>query len=70
MCIICVELDKNKLTPWEAARNRREYLDILDEEHLNVLNEKINDKLKEFLNNLSEENKNERQIKRNDSESA
>ena len=56
MCIICVELEKNKLTPWEAARNRREFLEILDDDHLEELNEKINQKLLEYLENLNNEN--------------
>jgi hypothetical protein len=56
MCIICVELEKNKLTPWEAARNRREFLEILDDDHLEELNEKINQKLLEYLENLNDEN--------------
>jgi hypothetical protein len=55
MCIICVELEKNKLTPWEAARNRREFLEILDDDHLEELNEKINQKLLEYLENLNDE---------------
>ena len=56
MCIICVELEKNKLTPWKAARNRREFLEILDDDHLEELNEKINQKLLEYLENLNDEN--------------
>ena len=56
MCIICVELEKKKLTPWEAARNRREFLEILDDDHLEELNEKINQKLLEYLENLNNEN--------------
>ena len=70
MCLICIELDKNKLTPWEAAKNRKEYLDILDDEHLEVLNAKIEKKLKEFLDNLSKENENEKHNRENDSRSA
>ncbi len=57
MCIICIELDKNRLTPWEAARNRREFLDILDEKHLKQLNDKIQEKLFEYLENLDEKAK-------------
>ena len=53
MCLICIELDKKKLTPWEAARNRREMLDILDEAHLDELDIKIREALAQWI----EENK-------------
>ena len=33
MCLICVELSKNKLTPQEARRNLGEWVDVLDKEH-------------------------------------
>ena len=33
MCIICVELSKNKLTPREARRNLGEMIHVIDEEH-------------------------------------
>jgi|TARA_R100001509_G_scaffold143715_1_gene99625 hypothetical protein len=56
MCIICIDLEKNKLTPWEAARNRKEMLSEFDEEHLKVLDEKITEATHQYLNNL---NKNE-----------
>ena len=56
MCIICVDLEKGKLTPWEASRNRTEMLDTLDKEHLKELDEKITATLKEYLIKLSIEN--------------
>ena len=56
MCIICVDLEKGKLTPWEASKNRTEMLDILNEEHLKELDEKITASLKEYLIKLSTEN--------------
>ena len=56
MCIICVDLEKGKLTPWEASKNRTEMLDILNEEHLKELDEKITASLKEYLIKLSIEN--------------
>ena len=43
MCIICVELDKNKLTPWEARRNLTEMRENLDEEHAREVEQKISD---------------------------
>lgn len=52
MCIICVHLDANKLTPWEAAKNRREYLDVLDEEHLKELDDKISNALHDYLKDI------------------
>ncbi len=52
MCIICVHLDANKLTPWEAEKNHREYLDVLDEEHLEELNDKISDALHGYLKDI------------------
>jgi len=58
MCIICIDLDNKKLTPWEAARNRLEMLEQFDEEHLVTLNEKIERSLLEYLNNLDSENEN------------
>ena len=53
MCIICIDLDRGKLTPWEASRNRSEMLDVIDEDHLEELDEKIVASLKEYLIKLS-----------------
>tara|TARA_B100000519_G_scaffold202473_2_gene220946 strand:+ start:548 stop:769 length:222 start_codon:yes stop_codon:yes gene_type:complete len=41
MCIICNDLDVNKLTPWEAARNRAEMLEEIPDDHLEELDNKI-----------------------------
>ena len=49
MCLICIDLDKKKLTPWEAARNRREMLQDLDESHLDELDIKIRKALKQWI---------------------
>ena len=49
MCLICIDLDKKKLTPWEAARNRREMLQDLDESHLDELDIKIREALKQWI---------------------
>lgn len=65
MCIICVGLDNNTLTPWEAARNRKEMLEQFDEEHLKVLSEKIKSALTEYLDNLTEKNNENKQEKVN-----
>ena len=40
MCLICVELSKNKLTPIEARRNLGEWVNVIEEEHrIEVLRE-------------------------------
>ena len=33
MCLICVELAKDKLTPLEARRNLGEMIDVVEEDH-------------------------------------
>ena len=39
MCLICVELAKNKLTAIEARRNLGEFISVIDESHrIEVLN--------------------------------
>jgi len=60
MCIICEDLDKGTLKPWEASRNRTEMLDTLitfgkDEDHLKTLDRKIRKALIFYLNNIDEE---------------
>ena len=59
MCIICTGLDNKTLTPWEAAKNRVEFLQELDEEHLEVLDRKIRNALFNYLNDLNEQNSEE-----------
>tara|TARA_Y100001970_G_C14119019_1_gene795236 strand:+ start:493 stop:690 length:198 start_codon:yes stop_codon:yes gene_type:complete len=34
MCIICIELEKDKILPWEASRNLTEMSESLDPEHI------------------------------------
>lgn len=34
MCIICIELQKGLLTPFEATRNLTEMVEQIEEEHL------------------------------------
>ena len=57
MCIICTDLDKGKLTPWEASKNRTEMLSLFDEEHLEVLDQKIRKSLVDYLEQLNEQRK-------------
>ena len=41
MCIICVEMEKNKLSPWEAKENLIEMREKLGPEHAEEVEEKI-----------------------------
>lgn len=50
MCIICVELDKNKLSPWEAKRNLTEMVENIGQEHAIEVENKISDLIFEQLN--------------------
>jgi len=50
MCIICIEMDKNKLTPWEAKRNLGEMVNSLDEEHVREVENKISDAIFDEIN--------------------
>ncbi len=52
MCIICIDLERGKLTPWEASRNRTEMIDQFDDEHLEVLDRKIREALLQYLGDL------------------
>ena len=49
MCIICIELDKNKLTPWEARRNLGEMVEVIGEEHAREVDQKISDTIFEEI---------------------
>ena len=52
MCIICIDLERGKLTPWEASRNRTEMINQFDDEHLEVLDRKIREALLQYLGDL------------------
>jgi len=41
MCIICLELQKGLLTPFEATRNLTEMVEQIDEDHLQEVFELI-----------------------------
>ena len=41
MCIICVELEKNNLSPWEAKRNLGEMVEKIGAEHAREVEDKI-----------------------------
>lgn len=49
MCIICVELDKKRLTPWEARRNLGEMVEVIGEEHAREVDQKISDAIFEEI---------------------
>ena len=49
MCIICSQLEVNKLTPWEAARNRMEMLEVIPDEHLEELDKNIREATIRYL---------------------
>ena len=49
MCIICVEMDKNKLSPWEAKRNLTEMIEKIGEKHAREVENKISDAIFEEL---------------------
>lgn len=34
MCIICIELEKERISPWEASKNLKEMSKALDSEHI------------------------------------
>jgi len=60
MCIICIEMDKNKLSPWEAKKNLSEMVEKIGEHHAreveNKISEAIYDELSlKFGETLSEE---------------
>ena len=41
MCLICIEISKNKLTPLEAWNNLGEMYETIEEEHLPEVFDKI-----------------------------
>ena len=45
MCIICIDIEKNKLTPLEALHNFVEMADSMEEEHV----EEVSDLIYEYI---------------------
>ena len=43
MCIICIEMDKRRLSPWEAKRNLGEMTEKIGLEHAKEVEAKIYD---------------------------
>jgi hypothetical protein len=50
MCIICIELDKETLSPWEAKRNLVELAGALGASHTRDVENKISDLIYEETN--------------------
>ena len=50
MSIICVDLEKNKLSPWEAKRNLTEMVEKIGPEHAREVENKITEKILYELN--------------------
>lgn len=50
MCIICVELDKKKLSPWEARANLTEMVDEIGPVHAREVENKISDAIFKEVN--------------------
>ncbi len=50
MCIICVDLEKNRLTPWEAKRNLGEMVETIGQEHAIEVENKISEAIYNEIN--------------------
>jgi hypothetical protein len=49
MCIICIEMDKNTLSPWEARRNLSEMVEKIGHDHAREVDKKISDAIFEEI---------------------
>lgn len=49
MCIICLELNKNKLSPWEAKKNLGEMVEKIGEKHARDVEVKISELIYEEI---------------------
>ena len=55
MCIICVEMEKNKLSPWEAKKNLTEMVEKIGPDHAREVENKISEAIyEEILFNFGE----------------
>jgi len=55
MCIICIDLEKERLSTQEAFRNLNEMYDSLDEEHIKEVVEILFERLHSRMNDEDEE---------------
>lgn len=50
MCLICEELRKTTMSPWEARRNLKELRETLEPKHLEELEEYIDELERDYFN--------------------
>lgn len=50
MCIICIEMDKKNLSPWEAKRNLVEMTEKIGQDHAIEVENKISEAIYEEIN--------------------
>ena len=50
MCIICIDLDRKSLTPWEAKRNLGEMVEKIGHEHAREVENKISEAIFNEIN--------------------
>ena len=50
MCIICLDLEKGSLTPWEAKRNLSEMAEKIGQEHAIEVENKISEAIYNEIN--------------------
>ncbi len=55
MCIICIDLERERLSTQEAFRNLNEMYDSLDEEHIKEVVEILFERLHSRMNDEDEE---------------
>ena len=49
MCIICIEMDKKTLSPWEAKRNLSEMAEQIGQDHALEVDKKISEAIYEEI---------------------
>lgn len=49
MCLICEELKKSTMNPWEARRNLREVKETLSEEHLKEVEDYLDELERDYF---------------------
>lgn len=50
MCIICIEMDKSSLSPWEAKRNLKEMVEKIGQDHAIEVENKISEAIYDEIN--------------------
>ncbi len=54
MCIICIDIEKNLLSPFEARRNLTEMFDSLELNHIKDVQDKISELIERQINEYDE----------------